>query len=441
MTATAIETESASIADSPMTWQQWRAVLVCVLLNVVDGIDILVMATAASAVKADLALSTSQLGALLSASLFGMMGGALLLAPIADRVGRRPMILCCLAFEFSGMLLAGFSSGFGQLFVCRLIAGFGVGGMMPIINTATAELASVRQRNLAITVQAIGYPLGGLIAALAGAMFLDAHGWRLLLQFACVPTLITVLLVIAYLPESIAFLAARRPSDALQRINRSLSILGRKGWTALPERGPVDRKKGFGTLLRPPVVMSFALFSVATFLAQFGFYFFMSWLPTVLAPHLATVKFPNASSIMLNLGGIVGDVIFAALCIRIAARKLALGMLMLAFGSIAILTQGLDAPAITTIMPLFTGGALFAAMAGIYATAPRVFAPLVRSAGTGVAFSLGRFGGALSPIVGAAFLGSDAISMSGALLLLAIPLLVAAALLFFLRENEEAIHN
>jgi MFS family permease len=418
-----------------MNQRQWLAVAVCVLLNVIDGFDILVMSTAAPAVGTDLRLSTSGLGLVLSASLWGMMLGALLISPVADRIGRRPVILFCLALEFTGMLLAGFSQDLAQLLLLRLTTGLGVGAIMPVLNTAVAELSSAKQRNLAITAQAIGYPLGGLLAAIVGGVFLDSHDWRVLLQITCIPTLSAFVLVPFYLPESVDFLVARRPPNALARVNKVLRILGKTPITILPGIIAVGRD-GAGALLKRSIFPALVLFALATFVTQFSFYFFLSWLPTVLAPHLVAFDVKSAGSIMLNLGGIGGDLLFAAFCFRIAARGLTLGALMIAFASIVALGYQLSNPILTAILPLVAGAALFAAMAGIYATAPRVFPPLLRAAGTGIAFSLGRFGGALAPLVGGIILGRAGLDIGTALLLLASPLVIAAILLSTLTDKR-----
>lgn len=423
-----------------LTGRQWLAIMICAFLNIVDGFDILVMATAASAVKADLALATSELGVILSASLAGMTLGALAIAPIADRIGRRPVILICLALEFVGMMLAGFSANSTHLLIFRLIAGLGVGGMMPVINTSVAELANNSQRNLAITIQAIGYPLGGMIAALTGMLVLEDHGWRALFQIACIPTLLAAGLVLLYLPESIGYLVARRPADALTRINKALKVLGKPQLSDLPAGGDIMRD-GWSTLLRKPLLSSFIFFSLATFATQFSFYFFLSWLPTILAPALVSISLPNAGSLVLNLGGIVGDIVFAILCMHIAARNLTLGALALAFLSTTLLGLEIPSPVILISLPLIAGGALFGAMAGIYATAPRVFPPLVRASGTGFAFSLGRFGGALSPIAGGIILGQANLSTSLALVVLATPLLIAAIMLTLLKDSGLALQQ
>lgn len=430
-----------ALTNQEMTWRQWLAVSVCVFLNVIDGFDILVMSTAAGAVRQGLGLSAADLGLVLSASLAGMTLGALFLAPLADRFGRRRLILSCLTVEMAGMLAAGFSTSHLDLMAYRLIAGLGVGGMMPVLNTAVAEVSSRRRRNVAITLQAAGYPAGGLLAALFGGVLLGAHGWRLLLQSACAPTTVAFILVVFFAPESVAFLLSRRSPDALNRANAALKSLGKPALDALPPAAEVQPGGNLQALVSGDQARALALFATATFLTQFSFYFFLSWLPTVLQPHLGAGFPKSGGSMILNFGGIVGDFVFGVLCLSWTARKLTLSALVLAFASVALIGPLLDFPGLVVALALMAGASLFAAMAGIYATAPEAFPPRVRASGTGFAFSLGRFGGTLSPVVGAYGLSAPGLGVGWALILMGLPLVGAAALLTWLRTDRPDRHR
>jgi MFS family permease len=422
-------------AEHQMTWQQWLAVGVCILLNFIDGFDILVMSTVASAVRHELALSTASLGLILSASLAGMTLGALFVAPLADRFGRQRMILVCLVIELAGMIAAGFASDRFELMACRLATGLGVGGMMPVLNTMVAEVSSSRHRNVAITLQAAGYPAGGLAAALLGSVLLESHGWRLLLQSVCVPAAIGLLAVVLFLPESVSFLLSNRPPDALSRINSSLRTLGRPSLAVLPGTSGLHNNSGLRALFSGGYTDALVLFALATFLTQFSFYFFLSWLPTVLQPHLAAGASTSGGSIALNLGGIVGDLIFGVASLRLRSRTLALGSLVISFLSVSLLGQVVETQLVAISVVLVAGAALFASMAGIYATAPQTFPAPVRASGTGFAFSLGRLGGALSPVIGAYVLAAPKVGLGLGLILMGLPLLVAAAVLGTLRSE------
>ncbi len=423
------ETRPAVLADDSLSPWQWVAVGVCVALQVLDGFDIFVMSTAATRIQAELALSTPELGEVLSASLVGMMMGALLIAGLADKWGRRPIILLCLAIDTIGMVCAGFAHDGNQLMAFRFLTGLGVGGIMPVINTACAELSGAKRRNLIITIQATGYPLGGLAAALLGAVWLGAHSWRTLMELACVPAVVVMVLVIVFLPESIPFLLARRPANALVKINRILRRYGRAKLDVLPPDQPKERREGWHLLFKGEDFQRLWLFSVVTFLTQFSFYFFVSWLPAVIEPRLAGIPLKSIGSVTLNLGGVLGDIAFGAFCLWITARNLTLVAMLLAVASVWLLSLSMGQPLVTVGLAVLIGGSLFAAMAGIYSTAPAVFPPLTRSAGTGIAFSLGRFGGALSPWLGALALNKPELGLSAALLAMAAPLLLAAILL------------
>jgi MFS family permease len=345
------------------------------------------------------------------------------------------MILVCLVIELAGMIAAGFSADRFELMAYRLATGLGVGGMMPVLNTMVAEVSSVRHRNVAITLQAAGYPAGGLAAALLGSILLESHGWRLLLQSASVPATIGLLAVVLFLPESVSFLLSNRPPDALSRVNSTLRTLGKPPLAVLPVRPGLHHNSGLRALLSGGYTKVLALFAFATFLTQFSFYFFLSWLPTVLQPHLAVGASTSGGSIALNLGGIVGDLIFGVASLRVRSRTLALGSLAISFLSISLLGQVMEAQVVAMGVVLVAGAALFAAMAGIYATAPEIFPAFVRASGTGFAFSLGRLGGALSPVIGAYVLAAPNVGLGLGLILMGMPLVVAAAALGTLRRE------
>ena len=119
-----------ALDDEPMRPFQWLAVAVCIVLNLIDGFDVLVMAFTASSVAAEWNLGGAEIGLLLSAGLFGMAAGSLFIAPWADRWGRRPLILACLALSGLGMLASALSQAAWQLALLRGLTGLGIGGIL-----------------------------------------------------------------------------------------------------------------------------------------------------------------------------------------------------------------------------------------------------------------------------------------------------------------------
>ncbi len=413
-----------------------RAAVACVLVNVLDGFDILIMSVAAKAVGSGLSLSTPQLGLMFSSGLAGMMCGALLLAPLSDRFGRRSLILGCLAINAAGMFATGTAENLQELLLFRFVTGLGVGGMMPTVNTAIAEVVQPRRRELAVLIQCAAYPAGGVLATLLWAWITPDHSWHEVLQLASIPSLVCIALVVAWLPETVPFLLARRPGDALQRINATLKRSGQLPLQALPPLDSSSNRSGVLAVLTGVSLRNLLSLALATFLAQFSFYFFVSWLPTILSSAAAGRGAPWAGTILLNAGGIAGDFMLAALTLKVSLRRLASGIMVLAFGSGTAIASVLNEGALVVAVAAFAGAALYAAMASLYAFAPTVFPTLARAAGTGIAFSVGRLGGALSPAVGAVLLSRPGLPLSLALLLMAAPVLVAAFVIGFLRPSS-----
>src|SRR6185369_10736181 len=114
------------VTEGPLTPFQLFAIGICVCLNMVDGFDILAMSFAASGVKADWHLTDSQLGYLFSAGLVGMGIGSLTIAPWADRLGRRPIVLLSVTLAGLGMVGSAAAPGFPQLLLLRVLTGLGI---------------------------------------------------------------------------------------------------------------------------------------------------------------------------------------------------------------------------------------------------------------------------------------------------------------------------
>lgn len=415
------------------------AAATCVSVYLLDGFDILMMSVAAPSIGKALSLSAAQTGLMFSSGLAGMMIGALSLAPLSDRIGRRTAIIICLAINIVGMFATGWSHSLVQLLVFRFITGLGVGGMMPVANTALAEIVDESRRNLAIIVQSAAYPAGGLLAALGWPVMIQQYTWHEVLQAACLPSIACLGLVLALLPETVPFLLSRRPAGALRRANQTLRRFGQPLLAELPvpERlsaGPAGGSGFHGTVRRNLIALSGVVF-----LAQFSFYFFVSWLPTVMESSLANAHASGA--ILLNLGGIAGLFVLAGLSVCVPTRRLTAATMLLGFASVAALAFCLDKAILTLMLAGLVGAALFALMAGIYSIAPVVFPTLNRAGGLGIAFSVGRFGGVLSPWLGALLLRLPGVTLEATLLVMAVPLVGAAVTLLFLQPLQPTLRS
>jgi len=383
------------------------ALAVCVGLNMLDGFDVLVMSFTASGVSAEWSLSGRQLGLLLSAGLVGMAAGALSLGPLADRWGRRSVILSSLWIVSFGMLLSGFSQSFLMLGLLRVLTGVGIGGILASATVLIAEYASERWRNTASCLYTAGYALGATAGGAVAAILIGRFGWRAAFQFGTAMSLVMLPFVYWGLPESVDFLVTRRPSNALLRLNALLERMNRATVSVLPlSASSTDALRPGGTrrLFTPSLARATTCVWIEFFFMMAGYYFVFSWTPRLLTASGLTAAQGITSGVLLSLGGILGTVLFAFIARHIDIRRLtcaalvASGALMLLF---ALTRNHLTVALLTGVL---LGGLVNGGMAGSYALTPPLYPPGVRTTGMGWAIGIGRFGAILSPIGAGAFI-------------------------------------
>ncbi|RLA05896.1 MAG: hypothetical protein DRQ54_07415, partial [Gammaproteobacteria bacterium] len=150
-----------AIDQRPLSWLQVRVILLCWLVNVLDGFDLLAVAFAAPAIAQSWQLTPATLGVVFSSGLVGMTLGSLTLGPLSDRIGRRKMILFATFALGLATLLTSQANGLPTLLVLRFVTGLAIGGLLPSLNTLVAEYAPDRRRNFAVSIMHLGFPVGG----------------------------------------------------------------------------------------------------------------------------------------------------------------------------------------------------------------------------------------------------------------------------------------
>ena len=295
------------ISKGNMSRAQIIAIAVCVLLNMMDGYDILVMAFTAAPVAKEWGLSNSQLGVLLSSGLFGMAGGALFLSSLADKFGRQKVILVCAIVMALGMFLSGVTQNLEQLALLRFITGQGIGAMIASLNTIVAELSSDKHRALSVSILQTGNPIGGVLGGILAVYLISDFGWRSAFTTGGILTALLIPLIILALPESISYLSKRSSPNALDKVNTILKRFGHVGVFELskPEHGAA-KDQGIKALFSGDRAVSTIYLCIAFFMVMFSFYFVMSWTPKLLVESGLSTSHGISGSIILNLGDIIG---------------------------------------------------------------------------------------------------------------------------------------
>ena len=387
------------VAEGPLTPFQLFAIGICVCLNMVDGFDILAMSFAASGVKAGWHLTDSQLGYLFSAGLVGMGIGSLTIAPWADRLGRRPIVLLSVTLAGLGMVGSAAAPGFTQLLLLRVLTGLGIGGTIASVAVIVSEYAPARWRSVALAIYATGYSVGATIGGALTALAVQRFGWRSAFAIGGLLSLILVPVAWRRLPESLDFLLTRRPPSALRRVNDLLLAMRQEAVSVLPDSRQGEAAPARALALRALVTRTTILAWFVFFCTMAGFYFVVSWTPRLLSAAGMTSSSGMTGGVLLNLGGIVGSLLYAWGASRANARWL----LTLSLVGTALLVGvfGLSIDNLTAALwiALMLGMIANCAMAGLYAVGPTLYPTAVRATGMGSAIGIGRAGAILAPVI------------------------------------------
>ena len=416
-----------------MSPYQLRIIALCIAINMLDGFDILAMAFTAPAIAKDWLLDPATLGMLFSVGLGGMMVGSIILGPMADRFGRRPLILACLILSFIGMLFAGFSATLTQLILARALTGFAVGGMLPCINTMVAEYASPKGRAFSVALMQAGFSIGSSVGGFIAIWFLSYSGWHAVFLAGAAFSALLLPLVWFGMPESLAYLETRpeRRSDA-QRIRAKL------GDVAIADDGHGADGSGFSQFLQGlkgyliPLALVFGVF----FLCVMSFYFINNWTPKILVDSGLSESAGVSGGALLTVGGILSALALGWMSLRrsitplVVAFALASAAMMLIFGQ---LSGSLTA---IMIVAFVLGTVTSATQIGIYAIFPSLFPSSIRAGATGLAIGAGRLGSVIGPWLAGSLL-SIGWSANALFAFMAIPYVIAAVLIGMLRRHQK----
>ena len=427
----------AVINDTPMGVRQWAVVVLMVLLNALDGFDVLASAFAAPGISAEWGIPRAELGVVLSAELVGMGFGSVLLGGAADKYGRKATMVGCLVFMAAGMWMAGHAVGVPDMVAYRFITGIGIGGMLAATNAVTAESSNNRWRKACIAVYVAGYPLGAIIGGIAASEWLlEAYGWRGVFDFGAIVTAALVPIVMFVMPETAAYHAAKRN---LAGVNKTLAAFGKPAIDSLPEVTTAAKPKVTDILSNPKLRPVTLLLAFGYAFHTITFYYILKFAVQIVSDYPPGYAPQDAATVLTyaNVGGFFGSALFGFVMARLGIRWPT--ALMLLLGSVAVVSFGmgrdtLDAWQWATII---TGFFTNAAISGYYAAFARGFPAYARATGTGFVLGIGRLGAAGSPLIaGALFtaLGNDQLLTVS--IIMALGSLISLVLFLLLPERD-----
>ncbi|MFF1252779.1 MFS transporter [Pseudarthrobacter sp. NPDC058329] len=387
-----------------MTRFQYAVIGICFLLNAVDGFDVMATAFTANGLAKEWTLTPAALGFLLSAGLFGMTIGSLVLAPLADSLGSRRVILLSITLATAGMLLSAIAQSAGQLGVLRLVTGVGVGGILACTNVLASEYSSLRRRGLAVSIYALGYPIGATLGGFAAIGLQSGFGWRAVFLCGGILSLLAMAGTALLLPESAEFLNERQPRNALQKINSIARKMGHPPVEALTPRRAVQLRRGLKSsrvarLLSAEYRKRTILLWITYFCVLGGYYFVASWTPRLLVTAGMSESQGMTGGVLLTGGGVVGTIALGLLTARFSVRKVLIVYLGASAVFVTVFSQSMGMLTLALSVAAAIGFATVACMAGLYAMTPPLFEPSIRVTAIGFASGMGRLGGIVAPIL------------------------------------------
>jgi AAHS family 4-hydroxybenzoate transporter-like MFS transporter len=355
-----------------------RVLALCFCVVLVDGFDTAVVGFIAPAVRVEWRVDVSRLGPLFAAGLVGLMVGAFAVGPLADRYGRKALLVASMLFFGVASLAASFSTGLRMLTALRFLTGVGLGGAMPTSITLSSECSPAERRASLVTLMFCGFTIGSALAGLAAAQVLDRAGWRPLLAAGGLVPLALAPVLWSALPESSAFAGTRssrtEPSPVVQLLSGGLMV---------------------GTL---------ALW-LAFFMSLLVVYLLSNWMPTLIQRSTGgSLGHAALIAAMLQVGGTAGAIVVGRLMDEMDPHYVLGGVYLAGAAFIVMISR-------TTATPWLMGAAVFGAgfcisggQVGGNALSAEFYPAEYRATGVAWANGIGRSGSIVGSLVGGGML-------------------------------------
>jgi MFS transporter, AAHS family, 4-hydroxybenzoate transporter len=399
-------TVSDLIDGRPLSKFQFGIIVQCGALILLEGFAAQCIGFLAPGIARDLSIPLKSFGPIFSAALAGLTIGALSCGPIADRYGRKIVIvLSTLTFALFTALTATAGS-IQMLLVMRFFTGIGLGGAMPNAVALTAEFTPKRLQTVVVGAIFAGMPLGAATASLVSTRMLPLWGWRSVFYLGGLLSLMIAVLLINLLPESVKFLTATGADP--QKVDAIIARMGAstagvnlhapapsyERATGLPIKHLFTQGRALGTMF----------LWITFFMNLLLLYFFINWLPGL----LTTVGMPISAGViaagLFGLGGVIGSFVQGTLMNMSGSSATILTEFLLCIVLIAGLAHATSFMVIMAAT-LILGMVIQGIQAGLNALSASFYPTTMRSTGVGWALGIGRIGSIIGPLFAGVMLG------------------------------------
>ena len=437
-------TLSAIIDDRPLGRFHVLVLMLCGFVMFLDGFDTQAISFAAPELAREWGLTPAELGPLLSAAIFGLMVGYLVLSPLAARFGHRRVIIVTTVIFGALTLLCSVAQGPTELLVLRFLTGMGLGAAIPSVVALTSEFAPRRRRSSFVMFIYCWLALGFVAAGVVSGFVIPHFGWRAMFVIGGALPLVLAIVLIRFLPESPRHLLAQSlDSPRLRTLLRRLDPTLPSDLVIAPDPDDATRvRKGLGLvveLLRRRWIASTLLLWVAFIANLAAFYSIQSWLPSIVGSFGQEQSVIIGATILTTIGGIIAATVIGPSMDRISPFR-TLGVVYL-LGAVFVAVLGMVLGGSTWILlvaAFLSGTCVTGGQMSIVAVASLIYPPRLRSTGVGWALGIGRVGGIIGPILVGVALGAG-VAPSAVFLVIGVVLILAGVSVLLLgRQNRVA---
>jgi MFS transporter, AAHS family, 4-hydroxybenzoate transporter len=378
------------------------------LTAALDGFDAQMIGYVAPAVMRDLHAAPAQFTPVFAFGLFGLLVGCLAIAPLADWIGRKRILVLSAILFGSMSILTAFADSLDALIVLRFLTGLGLGGSMPNAIAMTAEYFPARKRAFTTMVMFSGFPLGATLGGLLAAWLITQYGWPAVFVVGGVLPLLLAAVLALRLPESFRHLVLRGHGSAevaavLRRINPAAKLADDSQFIV-----PEEHRPGITVihLFREGRALGTVLLWIIFYCSLLDIYFLSSWLPTVLYDAGLSLSASVVETALFQGGGVVAGVTLGLFIDRVGFLKVLVPVYVGA--GLAIASIGYAGTALDLIMlASFLSGAFVIGGQNSANVLAAVFYPTyIRATGVGWALGIGRIGSIVGPVLGGMMLGA-----------------------------------
>ncbi|AUD02890.1 MFS transporter [Spirosoma pollinicola] len=430
-----MEVRSKTVIDQqPISRMQYATIVICFLMNMLDGMDVMVISYAAPTIAKSWSISPEALGLVFSGGLLGMTFGALFLAPYADLIGRKALIIISAAIMGVSIYLTSLSVGIIPLIVFRFISGIGIGSMLASTAALAAEYTPNKTRDFWVSFVISGYPVGAVLSGLVAAKVIPVSGWQAMFQLAGIVTFLSLPLIQLFLTESLEFYFKSQPLRALEKANGILTKMGQPILASLPQKSTKSVGLPIKSLLDEEYKLSTIQLWISLFLAFATLYFLTSWIPKLATSAGLSVELAIYAGTVFNVGaffGITTQGYFSSLF----GLKKTIGVFLIFTGVIMAAFKLFIGSSMLLLVFALLGFGIQGGFVGLYAVAARLYPTEFRTTGVGWSIGIGRLGGIIGPAVGGVLIGMG-LSMVTNFLIYAVPTIFAGIMTMYIASKK-----